>query len=121
MASIGLAFPRSIYLIDTILTFMVISGIRILLRILREANVNDPMRGSRKAVLIYGAGWAGTTLAREILSNSKLNMEVVGFLDDDPQKLNERVMYTLVRGGGKDAKRKADIRTRRTRKLREGR
>jgi len=37
-------------------------------------------------VLIYGAGDAGVLLLRETRNNPKLNMKIVGFIDDDLQK-----------------------------------
>ncbi len=40
----------------------------------------------KSKVLIIGAGWAGTTLASEILRDSKERFEIIGFIDDDPKK-----------------------------------
>lgn len=43
-------------------------------------------RATGTPVLIYGAGVAGVTALREILSNPHLEMRPIGFLDDDPRK-----------------------------------
>jgi FlaA1/EpsC-like NDP-sugar epimerase len=44
-------------------------------------------RHSRKRVVICGAGEAGEMIGREIVNNPRLAMELVAFLDDDPEKL----------------------------------
>src|SRR5205085_1801546 len=66
-------------------------------------------RGARsprpKTVLIYGAGAAGLTVAKEIRSNQKLNTRAVGFLDDDPFKTSASLVGIPVLGIGRDAAR----------------
>lgn len=41
----------------------------------------------RKKVVICGAGEAGEMIGREIINNPRLAMELVAFVDDDPDKL----------------------------------
>jgi len=89
---------RSIFLMDGILCFLMTSGFRIAIRLgLTSADrglwgslfslVNSRRNGGDGIqTLLLGAGDAGDALLREILSNPKLNISPVGFLDDAPQK-----------------------------------
>jgi len=53
-----------------------------------------------KRVLLYGAGRAGMMLRREIENNPVF--DVVGFIDDDPDKVGSVISDTLVLGRGDD-------------------
>ncbi len=94
-------YPRSVYLIDFLLTLLGTIGIRLSVRIaadLLAAARADPV----KRVLIYGAGRAGTTLAREIRANSRMNYQMVGFVDDDQDKRGLMVHGARILGTGDD-------------------
>ena len=53
----------------------------------------------RQRVLIIGAGEAGHLLARQLKTDGgKCRYELVGFVDDDPKKLNQRTYGTQVLG-----------------------
>jgi FlaA1/EpsC-like NDP-sugar epimerase len=96
-------FPRSVFILDWMLTFIFIAGIRVAIRLLlSEKSVrgkylfqNPFSRGRvgvvKKRLLIIGAGDAGEKMLREIRDNPRLNYEVVGFLDDDPKKKGMRI------------------------------
>lgn len=47
--------------------------------------------GLRRRVLVVGAGWAGQTIAQAIEENLSSYYELVGFVDDDHDKLGESV------------------------------
>ena len=49
-------------------------------------------------VLIVGAGDAGTMILREITSSDKINVKVVGFIDNDPNKLGSSICGAIVLG-----------------------
>jgi UDP-GlcNAc:undecaprenyl-phosphate GlcNAc-1-phosphate transferase len=49
-------------------------------------------------VVIYGAGRGGELLLREILNNKTLNINPVGFLDDDPLKIGKNIQGFPIRG-----------------------
>jgi FlaA1/EpsC-like NDP-sugar epimerase len=67
--------------------FILTSALVFSRRLVRELIVSRaPKADDTKAVLIYGAGDAGLTLAKEIRVNHKTGMRVVGFLDDDVTK-----------------------------------
>ncbi len=55
------------------------------------------MNSSRKAIIIIGAGIAGTSLAKELLQKSNLYI-IKAFLDDDPQKIGSRIFGIPVMG-----------------------
>jgi len=82
-------FPRSIIIMDFIMTILLIGGIRFSFRIFQEELLGSFSRpGPAKRVLIIGAGNAGESLAREIKKYPQLNYQVVGFVDDDRAKIN---------------------------------
>jgi len=104
VAGLGFGYPRSIHILDFIVCLATLSGMRLLIRLVHDARqhrgaTNTPL----KNVLIYGAGWAGAGLAREIYTNPKLHFSVLGFLDDNPRKQNDMVVGIPVLGTGRDA------------------
>ncbi len=102
-AFIGLDFPRSVYFLDLILCFLLSGGSRFAARLQQELLTDWSKRHGQKGLLIYGAGVAGITLAREIRDNPDLGYRVIGFLDDDLRKKGARLMGLPVLGSGDDA------------------
>ncbi len=45
----------------------------------------------RQRVLLVGAGRAGSQIVQEARQNPQLNLEIVGFVDDDPTKIGRKV------------------------------
>ncbi|NEO26155.1 MAG: polysaccharide biosynthesis protein, partial [Kamptonema sp. SIO4C4] len=74
------------------------------LRYARRRTIQRPLfRRSRRAqnpqrVLIVGAGMAGSLIVQEVRQNPQLNVEIVGFVDDDRSKLGRRVEGVKVLG-----------------------
>jgi FlaA1/EpsC-like NDP-sugar epimerase len=105
-------FPRSIFILDGILTFVLVGGVRAAIRlVLTEKRKNwkglfrifssrtrEESRRPRKRLLIIGAGNSGEKMLREIQENSRLNYEVAGFLDDNPGKKGMRIHGVPVLG-----------------------
>ncbi len=105
-------FPRSVFIIDGVLTFIFIGGLRVTIRVLlseqdkgfqslRQALQLLPEKKLvrlKKRLLIIGAGDAGEKMLREIRDNPRLHYEVVGFLDDDPKKQSLRIHGVKVLG-----------------------
>ncbi|HYZ86856.1 MAG TPA: nucleoside-diphosphate sugar epimerase/dehydratase [Bryobacteraceae bacterium] len=108
-AVIGPAYPRSIYLLDFLVTFLLSGSLLFGVRIYREliAIFNPPPE--QKRLLVYGAGVAGIALAREIRENPKLGYRVVGFIDDDHRKQGATVMGLRVLGSGKEIQNVVDL------------
>lgn len=55
-----------------------------------------------KKILIIGAGVAGTNVADEIKKNKDLELNVVGFVDDDFLKLNKKIGNIKILGNSKN-------------------
>jgi FlaA1/EpsC-like NDP-sugar epimerase len=82
--------PRSALGIDWLLSLVLIGGSRFALRVLAEQSA--PARGgSRRRVLVIGAGDAGALVVRELQRSSLLSLTPVGLLDDDPTKQNQEI------------------------------
>ena len=87
-------YPRSVFIIDTILLIVFMGGIRMVRRIYREIWHRD--YGQR--MLIYGAGDAGEMIVREIGHNPFYNVAPIGFVDDDATKVGRRIHGIKVLG-----------------------
>ena len=81
--SLFYGFARSIVLISGFLLFLACGGIRFSKRA-AKVFFKKPSRGIR--ILIIGAGKTGEELSRSILSDARGIYDVVGFVDDAPQK-----------------------------------
>jgi FlaA1/EpsC-like NDP-sugar epimerase len=89
-------YSRVIFIIDWLLLLFLVSGVRVLIRIQREYFSSLNVGG--KKVLIIGAGDTGELLLREIKHNKSLNLKVVGFIDDDINKIGRRIHGTPILG-----------------------
>ena len=101
----SLGFPRSAIIIEFLVSFIVLGGIRFASRIRQEdldAGGAPAVAGPPRPVLIYGAGEAGAHLAREMRRNRALRLEPVAFLDDDPSKRGQQIYGVDVVGGVQD-------------------
>jgi len=94
-ALMGPAFPRSIYLLEAILTTSLLAGARLASRVLVETVRRDSSTARR--VLLVGAGFATQMVIRE-LARAKSGYVVVGCLDDDPSKLGIHINGVPVLG-----------------------
>lgn len=86
-------FPRSLYVIEWLLSMSLVGGLRLGIRALRELVLQDaPVAGiSRRRILVVGAGDAGASLVREIRGKFDAKYELVGLVDDEPAKQRERI------------------------------
>jgi FlaA1/EpsC-like NDP-sugar epimerase len=87
-------FPRSVLIIDWLLSLAFVGGLRFSLRLIAEnrrmSNVTSET-GQDKRILIVGAGDAGALVAKELQKNPQLKKIPVGFLDDNPAKQNNEI------------------------------
>jgi FlaA1/EpsC-like NDP-sugar epimerase len=86
-----LRIPISIIIMATLSAFGGLLGIRVARRSLWEWNLTRGRAAqnggrSRPPVLLVGAGAAGVMAVREIRSRGEHDMELRGFVDDDPTK-----------------------------------
>jgi FlaA1/EpsC-like NDP-sugar epimerase len=84
------SFPRSVVLIDGLLTLLAVGGSRFSVRLATRWQPS-PSGVPVRRVLIIGAGSAGAMIAREMRNNPALGLEAVGFIDDDPTKQKVRI------------------------------
>lgn len=91
-------FPRSVLLIDSLLTLAMTGGIRLSVRVIAESGGRPARRQADKHVLVVGAGQAGILVVREIQRNPALRLNPVGFLDDDPVKIGKKILGVPVLG-----------------------
>jgi len=91
--------PRSVIIIDMLLLIMMLGGSRLGWRLFREqlTNQNKMDESHRLPVLILGAGDTGAHLLRYIQRFAQ-QYKVIGFLDDDPKKLNNSLSGVKVLG-----------------------
>lgn len=94
-------FPRSIYILDFLLCSILTAGVRLAVRVVFELS-RQPNSGTRKRTLIYGAGSAGMILLREISHSPSLPYQLVGFIDDAPEKCGRMIHRAKVFGNGHD-------------------
>jgi FlaA1/EpsC-like NDP-sugar epimerase len=104
------AVPRSIPVIDWLLTMALVGGVRFAARVLPRSPYTGRTRPSELTrVLVMGAGDAGAMIVRELKHNPQLGMEVVGFIDDDLGKHDVRIHGVPVLGDRHDLLRVAQL------------
>src|ERR1700760_339297 len=82
--------PRSVEVIDFMLTLILIAGARLLVRLI----VERPSKGDRvprHEVIVVGAGKGGQMVVRELRLNPALGGTAIGFVDDDPRQRGMRM------------------------------
>lgn len=89
------AFPRSVYLLEGVLTAGLLSGGRLMSRVLAETMRRDSKTSKR--VIIIGAGFAAQMVIREV-THSGSGYCVLGCLDDDESKLGIAIHGVTVLG-----------------------
>lgn len=75
----------------------------ILIALWRRAFIRlAPRAPFRRRAVIVGAGWAGETIARAIQTHYYSHYDLLGFIDDDPAKLNQSLADLKVVGNHTD-------------------
>ena len=92
-----LRLPRSVAVLDWLLTLAFVAGSRLLARSLIERPAGGIVaRG--KEVIVVGAGDAGQLIIRELQRPHSRGYTPIGLIDDDPRKKNLRVHGVRVLG-----------------------
>lgn len=93
-------FPK-INITANIAIMIMLCGIRFAVRLLYKLNA---MRGGTKGprTLVIGAGRLAVMLLRDISDNENLNYDVIGLIDDDPNKMRTHIYNTHVIGTRND-------------------
>lgn len=90
-------FPRSVLIIDFLLSFILIIISRFSVRFFNELRFGNP-RTRKKRVLVVGAGDAGEMMAREMIRQRNSEYQPIGFLDDDYSKIKNSIHGIKVLG-----------------------
>jgi FlaA1/EpsC-like NDP-sugar epimerase len=87
-------FPLSIYALEALITFTLLTGVRVLSRLLAETVRRD---STSKRLILVGAGHAAQMIIREI-QEVETGYKVIGCVDDNPLKKGLRVLGVPVLG-----------------------
>lgn len=80
--------PLSVLALDALASLAAVCAPRALLKRRAMARLRPVRETTGEAALIVGAGAAGEIIAKELLTNPKLQLRLAGFVDDDPGKRN---------------------------------
>jgi len=81
------SFPRTVFVMEPVLTACALIGIRLFSRVLAES-VRQDLTGSRK-ILLVGAGMGAQTVVRELRAGKEY--AVIGYVDDDRTKVGLKI------------------------------
>jgi len=93
------AFPRSIFIIHPLLLFFFIGASRLGIRLFKEtllslfSGISD-----HKRIILLGAGDAGEIILRESQRHPEHGYKVVGFVDDEAEKINRHIHGVKILG-----------------------
>ena len=90
------ALPPSVLFLDFVFTSTLISLVRVAIRLYYSRSIiaipsKDRTSGSIIKLLLIGAGDTGEKIARDILSNTNNEFNIVGFLDDNIEKIGSSI------------------------------
>ncbi len=101
-----IGFPRSVFVMDLLLTLLLVGGLRFGIRLYYDGkngknglSLESTKSEHIKRLLIIGAGDAGEKVLREVMQNPALPYRVVGFIDDSPAKWGRAMHGVPVLGG----------------------
>lgn len=94
-----LPLPRSVFPISWLLNIVLIGGSRLLWRLVRDYGFKSLQQNGGKPILIVGAGDTGVLVAKELKRHYNGELNLVGFIDDDPLKKDSKVLGVQVFGG----------------------
>jgi len=94
-------YPRSILVMEAVFNFILTSGIRFSVRFLSEYKFGVSSKILKHAV-IAGAGKAGVLVLNEIRTNRDLGICVIGFVDDNANKIGTDIQGVPVLGKTED-------------------
>ncbi len=81
-----LPIPRSVIALEWLLAIFLVGGSRLAWRIIRDGRMAFRRGRKGRPVLIIGAGDGGVLVARELRNHYRDEVNIVGFIDDDPAK-----------------------------------
>lgn len=99
--------PRSVIILDFILCFSMMIGLRVLTRIIREqiALRSKGYNSRPKTALIIGSGAVAQSIVREMRENPKMDKSILGYLDSDAKRVGKVIHGIPVLGTFEDLER----------------
>jgi len=94
--------PRSIAVMDLLLTAALVGGARLVVRSALERPSRGAVLPKGQEILIVGAGEAGQLVCKEMQRAPELRQTPIGFVDDDPRKRGMRMLGLKVLGTNDD-------------------
>jgi FlaA1/EpsC-like NDP-sugar epimerase len=91
----GIAFPRTVVALTWFFSLALVGGSRLVWRLYCERK--GALNRGQERILIVGAGDAGEVISREIIRRPDLG-KLVGFMDDDKEKVGKRIHNIKVLG-----------------------
>lgn len=86
--------PFSIVILEFIVTTFIMIFYRLFTKIIYFEYINVPK--GKQDVVIYGAGELGFTTKRSIYQDISNKYNVIGFIDDDPQKIGKKIDNLII-------------------------
>jgi len=102
----GALVPRSVLIMDPLLLVILMCGSRLAYRYYKERRLYGVFAGSRKPVLVLGAGEAAEKLIGEL--GASPDWRVVGLLDDDARKHGRNLLGVRVLGSIEELRKHAE-------------
>ncbi|MFZ2052807.1 MAG: nucleoside-diphosphate sugar epimerase/dehydratase [Candidatus Aminicenantales bacterium] len=98
-----LRIPLSIIALEFLMVLFGTLGVRMTRRLIWELSERERLEDKaggvkKKRILLIGAGAAGNMVIKELKQRTDLGIDVIGFIDDDPKKLNKVTQGTKVLG-----------------------
>lgn len=94
--------PRAVFFIDTFFLCLTLGGIRCARRLVYQSTSEKLIRLYGRRTLVYGAGMVGRALVNRFGTDSGAGFKVMGFVDDDPQKVGRLIAGVKVLGSRRD-------------------
>ncbi|MEG4225917.1 polysaccharide biosynthesis protein [Microcoleus sp. N9_B1] len=90
--------PRSLPLLDAIISFLLVAAIRFSIPALARWSPKRWKVQRRNRVLIVGAGSAGTSLMQTMQRSPEVGLDPIAFIDDNPKKISKQIGRLTVVG-----------------------
>lgn len=95
---IQIIVPRSVFIFTLMMDIFISGGIRVLPKIIKEKGLRIYNSKELIRLLVVGAGDAGVLVVRELFRQQKPTMLPVGFVDDDENKQQLKILGLPVLG-----------------------
>jgi FlaA1/EpsC-like NDP-sugar epimerase len=81
---------------------LLVGGTRLSIRLVQAWHTRLHVGPELSPALVVGAGVAGAMIVKEMQANKQLGLTVIGYIDDDPEKLGKRIHGVPVVGALKE-------------------